>query len=232
MTPSRAPLLLMSWFIASVGIGAAQQPKRHCRAAEWPKRLPALDAVVDSAALFDLIDASPESDTTSMVVSILYKEDGPAAVRLVEPAGVPSPGSIQFLQIMSRGLRRMPPPSPMGALRVRVRAGPGRSGVVERSVYCPPEPAPNGGPGLPATTRIEILPGERVPSSGRIRLDMQLFIDETGTVSDVRLVSSTGMRDLDQSIVTEQRRTVFLPATVDGAAVPSWVRTNGTRMRL
>lgn len=126
MTPSRAPLLLMSWLIASVGIGAAQEPKRHCRAAEWPKRLPALDAVVDSAALFDLIDTSPESDTTSMVVSILYKEDGPAAVRLVEPAGVPSPGSIQFLQIMSRGLRRMPPPSPMGALRVRVRAGPGR----------------------------------------------------------------------------------------------------------
>jgi len=231
MTPRRAPLALISWLVASVGIGAAQEPKRHCRLAEWPKRLPSLDAVVDSAALFDLIDTSPESDTTSMVVSILYKEDGPAVVRLVEPAGVPSPGSIQFLQIMSRGLRRMPPPSPMGALRVRVRAGPGRSGVVERSVYCPPELPPNGVPGLTATGRIEVLPGERVPS-GRIRLDVQLFIDETGTVSDVRLNTSSGLRDLDQAIVTEQRRTVFLPATIDGAAVPSWVRGNGTSMRL
>src|SRR5712671_6202511 len=145
MTPRRAPLALISWLVASVGIGAAQEPKRHCRLAEWPKRLPSLDAVVDSAALFDLIDTSPESDTTSMVVSIVYKEEGPAVVRLLEPAGAPTPGAVQFLQIMSRGLRRMPPPSPMGALRVRVRAGPGRAGIVERSSYCPPEFAPNGG---------------------------------------------------------------------------------------
>ena len=112
-----------------------------------------------------------------------------------------------------------------------MRAGPGRAGTVERSAYCPPERAPNGTPSLPATLRIEVLPGERVPS-GRVRLDVQLFIDETGTVSDVRLVSSTGMRELDESFVTEQRRTVFLPATIDGIPVPSWMRSNGTSMRL
>ena len=218
--------------VLTFSLCAAQEPRRHCRRAEWPKRLPALDAVVDSAALFDLIDDSPESDTTSMVVSILYREDGPAAVRLLEPAGVPSPAAVQFLQVMSRGLRRLPAPSPMGALRVRVRAGPGRTGIVERSEYCPPELPPNGGPGLPASVRIEVMPGERPPTTGRIRLDIQLFIDETGTVSDVRMVSSTGFRDLDQSIVTEQRRTVFLPATLDGVPVPSWVRSNGTSMRL
>jgi hypothetical protein len=217
--------------VATFNLCVAQEPKRHCRPAEWPKRLPALDAVVDSAALFDLIDVSPESDTTSMVVSILYKEDGPAAVRLVEPAGAPSPGTLQFLQIMSRGLRRVPPPSPMGALRVRVRAGPGRAGIVERSAYCPPELAPNGAPSLPAAMRVEVMPDERVPSR-KIRVDVQLFIDETGTVSDVRLVSRTGLRELDESIVTEQRRTVFLPATIDGIPVPSWMRSNGTRMRL
>ena len=231
MKISRASLVLIPCLVGSVGLGAAQDPKRHCRPAEWPKRLPALDAVVDSAGLFDLIDTSPESDTASMVVSILYKEDGSAAVRLVEPAGVPSPGAIQFLQIMSRGLRRLPTPGSMGALRVRVRAGPGRAGKVERSVYCPPVPAPNGDPGVPTAMRVEVMSDERVPS-GTIRVDVQVFIDETGTVTDVRMTSHTGLRDLDQAIVTDQRRRVFLPATIDGTPVPSWVRTNGTSMRM
>jgi hypothetical protein len=219
----------MAWLIASVGIGAAQEPKRHCRAAEWPKRLPALDAVIDSAALFDLIDPSPESDTTSMVVSILYKEEGPAVVRLLEPAGAPAPGAVQFLQIMSRGLRRMPPPSPMGALRVRVRAGPGRAGAVERSVYCPPKPVPAAQ--SPEPTRFAVLPGER-PRSGKVYVVAQAFIDETGTVSDVRLFSGSGLREFDEMVVADERRTIYLPATIDGAPISSWRRSNGTTMKL
>jgi len=230
MRPS-ALLVLTAWFLAGVTICVGQESKRRCRAAEWPKRLPALDAVLDSAALFDLVDTSSASDTTGIVVSILYKEDGTAAVRLVEAAAAPSPLGVFLLQSLSRGLRRLPPPSPMGALRVRVRAGPARAGTVERSIFCPPVPATAAMSSAPRTIRVEVLAGER-PLAGKVRPDVQVFIDETGHVSDVRLHTSTGLRELDESIVVEGRRSVFLPATIDGVPVPSWTRSNGSRMRL
>jgi len=63
-------------------------------------------------------------------------------------------------------------------------------------------------------------------------VDVQVFIDETGNVSDVRLMASSGIRELDESIVTEQRRRRFMPATIDGVPVPSWTRSNGSTMRL
>jgi len=234
MKSSRARLVLISLFIVNVSIGFGQEPKRHCRAADWPKRLPALDAVLDSAALFDLVDTSSASDTTSIVVSILYKEDGTAVVRLLEPTAAPSPLGTFLLQNVSRGLRRLPPPSPLGALRVRMRAGPGRAGTVERSVYCPPAAAPLPGAvsGIPQTMRVEVLPGDRPPTAGRVRVDVQTLIDEIGNVTDVRLLSTSGLRELDESIVAEQRRRIFLPATIDGVPVSSWTRSNGSSMRL
>jgi len=227
---------LVSLFIVNVSVGLGQEPKRRCRDADWPKRLPALDAVLDSAALFDLVDTSSASDTASIVVSILYKEDGTAVVRLLEPTAAPSPLGTFLVQNLGRGLRRLPPPSPLGALRVRMRAGPGRAGSVERSIYCPPAPAPGPGPGaasgFPQTMRVEVLPGDRPPASGRVRVDVQTLIDEIGNVTDVRLLSTSGLREIDESILVEQRRRVFLPATIDGVPVSSWTRSNGSSMRL
>lgn len=217
--------------VAGVTVSDAQEPRRHCRDAQWPKRLPALDAVVDSAALFDLIDTS-ESDTTSVVVSVLYKEDGTAAVRVVEPAGAPTPLGTFLSLMLSRGLRRITPlPSPMGALRVRLRAGPQRAGRVERSVYCPPEVDPDAPSGR-QVIRVVQLPGERMPAGGRIRLDLQVFIDETGLVSDIRTNSGSGLRELDEAVVTDIRSRRYLPATIDGFPVPSWTKSSGSTMRL
>ncbi len=215
--------------VASVNISVGQEPKRPCQPADWPTQLPSLDAVLDSAALFDLVDTSSASDTTSIVVSILYRDNGTAAVRLVEPLGVPSPDVAFFLQSMGRGLRRVSPPSPLGALRVRLRAGRGRAGTIERSVYCPPRHVPTAL--SPEPRRFEVMPGER-PRSGRINVDLQVFIDESGTVSDVRLISGSGLREFDELIVTEERRAIYLPATIDGVPVPSWTRSNGSTMRL
>ncbi len=218
--------------VATFNLCVAQEPKRQCRPAEWPKRLPALDAVVDSAALFDLIDTSSAADTTTIVLSILYKDDATAAIRVLEPAGTPSPEVTFFLQNLSRGLRRLPPPSPLGALRVRLRAGPARVGTVDRSVYCRPEVAPGLAPGS-ERMRVEFLPGDRPPpSGGRLHLDVQVSIDETGLVTDVRLHSSSGLRELDERIVNDEHRIRYLPATIDGLPVPSWMRSNGATMRL
>jgi len=114
--------------VATFNLCVAQEPKRQCRPAEWPKRLPALDAVVDSAALFDLIDTSSAADTTSILLSILYKDDLTAAIRVLEPVGRPSPEVTFFLQNMSRGLRRLPAPSSLGALRCACALDPRASG--------------------------------------------------------------------------------------------------------
>jgi len=81
--------------------------------------------------------------------------------------------------------------------------------------------------------RVEFLPGDRPPpAGGTLHLDVQVFIDQTGLVTDVRLHSSSGLRELDERIVNDEHRIRYLPATIDELPVPSWTRSNGATMRL
>jgi TonB family protein len=64
-------------------------------------------------------------------------------------------------------------------------------------------------------------------SRSRVRLDVDVFIDATGTVTNVQLRKGSGVPELDAELLTLFRQRQYLPATVDGVAVPSVDRSNG-----
>ena len=210
---------------------AGREVWRHCQPAAWPKKLPALDALLDSASLERDIQLSV-GDTTVVLLSLLYHDGDTPIVRVLEPAESASSVTTSVAEMVRRAARSLPKRPPIGALRVRVRNSLPGAATVERSVYCPPEPVPGEAGGF-KTARVEIGPGDRSPMPGqRIRIDAKTSIDDSGHVTDVELIVSSGLRELDEAIVGDLRRVLYLPAILDGFSVPSWVRTNGARLRL
>jgi hypothetical protein len=205
---------------------------RHCRPAEWPKQLPPLDAVLDSTTLAQAVAALPESDTAGVLLGILYRKDGPTTVRLLESAAPSSATVATLLELVDHGLRPAAPGRPLAALRVRVRGGGHGNTQVERSVFCPPERMP-GPRGAPDRIRVEIMPGDRLNSApgGRVTIEAESSIDETGHVTDVRLLTRSGIQDLDDEIVRRELARLYLPALIDGLPIPSVMRNGRPETR-
>ena len=146
---------------------SGREVERRCEQAQWPKTIPALDALVDSAALVTAIEALPRDDTTAILFSILYSQDGSASARLLGRDSLVVRTSLSAA--LTRGLRAVSPPTPFGAVRLRLL--PGHAPAVERSVYCPPAPDPApGGPSAPRRVRVEVRPGDRTPPIGPSQL--------------------------------------------------------------
>jgi TonB family protein len=205
--------------------------ERHCKAAQWPKKLPALDAILDSAALAASSDSFAFGDTPALVFSLLYQESSLPTVFLLAPDTLSQAAAASRIDALSRLLRPFSPPHPMGAVRVNLMAGIHATATIGRSVYCPPEVA--GGTSGPRTLMVTRSPGDRLPSPGRSpRIDVKVSIDEEGGVTDVRLNAGSGIRDLDEALITELWKLRFLPALVDGLAIPSWMSTTGQALRL
>jgi TonB family protein len=217
-----------------------REVERRCQPAQWPKKLPALGAVLDSTALFAALATLPEGDTTTIVLSVLYQDGKPSRVRLVQPDVATLPPATTIVEAASAALRPLAPtpPGPYAAVRVRLTGGAPKSAIVEQSVFCPPEAAPaTAGRGEQRVLVTVVSPGGRVPTgagmSGRgSRMDAEVTIDATGVVNDVRILTGSGFREVDDEFVRELRQRVYFPAMLDGVAIPGWVRTNGTRMRL
>lgn len=209
-----------------------REVERRCQAAELPKKLPPPDSIWDGTALTANRDAHVWSDTTPLLISLLYREGVAPQVRLLEPDSLPAAQELAILELAARGLRSGSPVRPLGAIRLRLQSGFDGTGTIERSVYCPPAPAPGGPSGVQRIV-VERSPGDRLPTPGRrLSVDAQLTIDDAGHVTDVRLINSTGIRELDDQVVRSQFERVFYPALIDGLPVASWVRTSGQRMRL
>ncbi len=147
--------------------------ERRCQAAVWPKKLPALDAVLDSAALSAALAGVADTDTTSVSVGILYREGQAPIAHLARPDSIPAVGPT-LLDLVSRALRPLPSAPRLGALRVRLHGQGHREVAVERSVYCPPQQVGPGGPIGTIKVQVPATPGDRMPSPGqRIPLEAQ-----------------------------------------------------------
>jgi hypothetical protein len=212
---------------------------RHCQPAKWPKELPMIDETLDSTAVAALHNALAGHDTAGIVLSIVYRRSGDATVHAVESEG--SGGAIDptLLAVVGRGVLPLDAPNPLGAIRIHARSEPARSITVERSLYCPPEPAPGDSP-EPASTPLTFTLERSSPTlersspepGQRMRAEAELSIDESGVVTGVRLTSRSGTGGYDDAFLRHQWQRVFLPATIDGQPVASWLRTGGRAMQL
>ena len=205
-----------------------RQFERQCEPTRWPKNLPPLDAVLDTTILAQISDSQSISGSTTMLLGVLYQQGGAPTVTLLAADSLSSKVSEAFALVLTRGLRPLSPPERLGAVRLRISIGVHSTATVERSLYCPPEVAPGAAAGS-RIVEVPVLPGDPIPPR---RMVAELSIDETGQVVDVRLHARSGISDLDDSFVQNQWQRRFLPALVDGLAIPSWVRTTGQRMQL
>lgn len=63
---------------------------------------------------------------------------------------------------------------------------------------------------------------------GRLRILMESAIDTGGVVVQVTVLRGTSRPDIDDAIVEDLRVRRLLPAAIDGVAIPSWARSDGT----
>ena len=119
---------------------------------------------------------------------------------------------------------------------MRVLGGATPAVVVERSLYCPPVPIARPDRAS-VTRRVETTPegmnqlrGNR--SQRPQQIDAELTIAADGSVTNVQIRKGSGLADLDAEIVVQMRQRQYRPATLDGVPIPSWERSNGTRLRM
>lgn len=200
---------------------------RHCQPTAWPKKLPAVNAVVDSAALWTSLGAVAPADSSAILFSIIYRDKEAPVIRVLEPE-TPSAFAVSLSGVVGGGLRDFAPPEPPGALRLRVRAG-SPSVSIERSVYCPP--VPTGGPTGPSRIRVFLGPGDQLTPGRTIRLEAQWIVTESGSVSSLQVIRGSGIRELDESLIAEMQQQAYRPALLDGLRIASWARSGGQRMK-
>lgn len=102
-------------------------------------------------------------------------------------------------------------------MRLRVELGSFGGIALDPALYCPPRPINLA---QEAVQRVEIWPGDRVPTRGkRIRIVADVLVLETGAVADVVLVRGSGIPEVDDGVRQRLLRIPFLPALLEGIPV-------------
>lgn len=197
----------------------AQRP--DCGPTKHPEQLPLANALVDSArAVADL--AAFRGSRRAMLFSLIFREDDSfPTIRPLEKTN-----AIAAVVLM-RALRAQPP-SDFWAVRVRVSEGNSPALTLERSIYCPPVLSDS------LTRRrigVQVEPNERRLLRPQVEVNYEALISEEGVVVDVRVVESSGIRDLDEQLRLEWRRSRFQPAMLDGKPIQAVYRPDGKSPR-
>jgi TonB family protein len=195
------------------------QQKGLCKPTLAPRKLPAPSALVDSArAIADL--AQFGTTTPTMVFSLVFAEhDSLPEVRPLEDA------SMLAAAVLVHAVRPQKP-SGLWAIRVRVAQGASAALTLERSVYCPPFPQRTDAPTMVA---VRVEPSEQsAVKQGRVRMSFQVLVSEQGQAIDVRMIQSSGIRDMDDQMMQDLQRVRFQPALLDGKPMQALYRSDGS----
>jgi TonB family protein len=221
--------------VATIGFAAASssaqapQPRRKCGDTKLPKSLPAADVLVDSATLLAVMSETLAGESDGVVVSLLYEiRESLPTLTLVAPRSLASDSAQRVLDVLRPNLKPVAPDARRWAVRLRLGGGANATLRVERAEFCPPV-------NLASVERASVMrsvvsPGGVMPSTSsrsRVRIDVDVHIDATGTVTNVQLRKGSGVPELDAEMLTLMRQRQYLPATVDGVAVPSVDRSIG-----
>lgn len=208
-----------------------REVKRTCSAVTPAKSLPAVSALIDSAAVLASLAAVAPPDAETWVLSLGYaRQSSPARVRWVSPEAGPEDVLALVAERTAPGPRDVAEP---WAVRLRFSFGGQPNVRVESAVFCPPIPVPGSGSGVGSgIVRVEAASGDRMPTPGtRIRLVTEARILESGGIVEARVVRGSGIRDLDDTALRHLQSMRFLPALLDGVPVEAIYRSDGTRIK-
>jgi TonB family protein len=193
--------------------------RRRCEYTMSRKSLPAVGNLLDSAGAAQALFPLFPPDGEPAVISLVYLPGlTRPEVRWAEPAS----RSDSVLGIIRARASPRSVEEPW-AVRLRVTGGDALGIRTEPAVYCPPQPY-----GMKRVQSFTVTtgPGEPVPSRD-LRIVVEVLVRADGRITDVRLVRSSGIRELDNNVVTTYQTASFLPAILDGVPVSGTFRTDG-----
>jgi len=200
-----------------------------CQPLAQPKRMPPLDALVDSVGLLTGLQAAATDGAEEIVIGV-RASDQPRG-HLVG-ATQPADGEV-VLGLVLAALRPAGKDTP-AAFRILVR--PGKHAVVrlDRSVLCAPELQEGEGVKLPPIVKEGRVtsttnPNDRPPEEMR-PVTVKLRINTSGAVTEVNLVNGSGFPEFDRLTRETMGRRHYRPALLDGRPVEVWLTGDKTEL--
>lgn len=207
----------LRWFgygflLASVAaVPATAAAQRHCSPSLIPAELPSVDAIVDSAAIVEILAGSGAEG----VLRFSIVADVGESPR-VFPHGASSSATEWLTPRIQSALRDAPKPIVAWGVRLAAAAGPSPALTLERSEYCRPQAIP--GSASRATIRVVTEPGS--PRTPRVSLRPIVRVSALGDVRDVTFEQPLN-RDLESELRRVMMGTRYHPARIDGVPVAS-----------
>jgi hypothetical protein len=194
---------------------------RACRPEEFPARLPAVAALVDTGSLTPALRQLRDSAGVAageVMLSLWYEPDGVNVRRDVVAHSVTPPVADSVQQLVFASLATAPAmEAPWGA-RLRVQLGGAVSYAVDRRELCPPRPRSFALEGEMAGylgTGIRYRGGEPERT-----ILMQVTVHPGGFVEDARVLrGAPAGGTLEKQLRDQVRQYSFYPAELDGVPV-------------
>jgi hypothetical protein len=208
--------LFASWLALSMypSVAATQE---GCKPLTDVTKLPALNALLDSAALVANLPA-PNADTPGEVVVSVMTGTMPQAHVMDSVTAAATGTTVQerVLASLKPGARNAIP-----AFRVRVVLTQPATVSVEPSVLCEPKATT---PPKQASFTYVTPAGPGAPGVRPRPVSPRIKIGSNGEVLQVDLGAGTGFADGDRSLRQALEGQRYQPALLDGRAVPVWLR--------
>ncbi len=202
--------------------------RSSCGPAQQPKDLPTVSFLIDSSgALMELQAAKVLRDSMQFTLLGLPGDSIPVVHALDSTNAMAA-------NVLARSVWPEKP-ADLWAVRVHVTGGAAPALTLSRATYCPPVLAPGSQPVRVTAQARE----ERVSSGGgvlRVQGIMQgtapvpllceLDITQRGDVNNVKVIRSSGNREVDEHVTRMLVQQKYEPALLDGIPVPSVLRVN------
>ena len=195
---------------------------RRCEPSRDPRRLPAVDQVIDSAASTRAL-AAIVGRPIELLVSVVFGQSGGLAHVAVLWRNTDVDTATAMGTVLIQAARpqnpRTPREDPWG-VRVRIQTASAVAFSIERAEYCPPQYLP----GQAFTTGRVLLDAQEASEFLRDgRAVARVLVGTDGLIQDVELVNSSGSAEFDRDFVEGARQSRYKPALIDGHPVPVWV---------
>lgn len=197
---------------------------RQCRIADDPPSLPAVDAVVDSAALEGMLRnlrSTRQPIAGYAILSMAFDENGWNAVREIVEHDLPAEVADSLQKLVFEHRRTVAPGKPWG-VRLRIDLDETPLFRVGRQEICAPRALsyPSAGSPNNAWDRGSLL----ITLTHQNSVWAHVLVDAQGRVSTARL-EQTGLNARWESFVLGLVQSMhFAPATVDGIPFATWTR--------
>lgn len=202
--------------------GQAPDSARRCGPADAPRKLPALDQVLDSTALRRFLGTvTVVGQPREMLLSLGFDTEGALRSPQVLTRDMGTDSAIVIGKQVMLLVKPQEPVEDPWAVRVRIILAETPRFAVERSEFCPPLPDM-----LPSVGRVflgPMAPDEARSLQNARRAQWRVLVSADGLVSRVELRQSSGSRELDDHFIREQETARYKPALIDGVPVSAWI---------